>query len=56
MPMGARTQLTFFADRVCAGRYRPGAPEQGVFALDEGGAENFQLYLLDRRTGDACGG
>src|SRR5947209_12037105 len=51
MPMGARTQITFFNERVDAGRYRPGHPDQVVFGSDVGGSENFQLYLLDQKTG-----
>ena len=50
-PLGARTQLTFFKERVADGAYRPGFPDQVVFASDVGGAENYQLFLLDRRTG-----
>ncbi|HVR99305.1 MAG TPA: prolyl oligopeptidase family serine peptidase [Thermoanaerobaculia bacterium] len=50
-PMGARVQLTFYEDPVSGGQYRPNAPDQVVFALNEGGAENFQLFLLDRKTG-----
>jgi dipeptidyl aminopeptidase/acylaminoacyl peptidase len=53
MPLGARTQLTFYRDPVGAGQYRPSDPNQIVYALNEGGAENFQLFLLDRRTGRA---
>jgi dipeptidyl aminopeptidase/acylaminoacyl peptidase len=51
MPMGARTQVTFLSERVDAGHYRPGRPEQVVFGSDVGGNENYQLYLLDRTTG-----
>src|SRR6185295_5367907 len=51
MPMGARTQLTFYRDAVNDSLYRPSDPEQVVYSLNEGGAENFQLFLLDRRTG-----
>jgi dipeptidyl aminopeptidase/acylaminoacyl peptidase len=51
MPMGARTQLTFFNDTVGSGTARPSDPDQVVFSLNEGGAENFQLFLLDRKTG-----
>jgi dipeptidyl aminopeptidase/acylaminoacyl peptidase len=51
MPLGARTQLTFYEERVTDARYRPGAPSQVAFARDEGGAENFQLFLLDRASG-----
>jgi dipeptidyl aminopeptidase/acylaminoacyl peptidase len=50
-PLGARTQLTFLKERVSEGAYRPGDLDQIVFASDEGGAENFQLYLLDRKSG-----
>lgn len=53
MPMGARTQLTFYRDPVSDGLYRPGRPEQIVYSLNEGGAENFQFFLLDRKTGRA---
>jgi dipeptidyl aminopeptidase/acylaminoacyl peptidase len=52
-PMGARTQLTFYRDPVNDAAYRPGDPDQIVYSLNEGGAENFQLFLLDRRTGRA---
>src|SRR5262249_13540836 len=31
-PLGARTQLTFLKERVSMGAYRPGAPDQIVFA------------------------
>lgn len=51
MPMGARTQVTFFEERVSNGLYRPGTPSQVVFSIDEGGAENYQLLLLDRSAG-----
>lgn len=53
MPMGARTQLTFYRDPINEGLYRPSDPEQLVYSLNEGGAENYQLFLLDRRTGRA---
>ncbi len=53
MPMGARSQLTFYRDPVNDGLYRPNDPDQLVYSLNEGGAENFQLFLLDRRTGRA---
>jgi dipeptidyl aminopeptidase/acylaminoacyl peptidase len=51
MPMGARTQLTFFNDPVMMATARPNNPDQVVFSVNENGAENFQLYLLDRQTG-----
>jgi dipeptidyl aminopeptidase/acylaminoacyl peptidase len=53
MPMGARTQLTFYRDPITEGLYRPGAPDQVLYTLNEGGAENFQFFLLDRRSGRA---
>lgn len=51
VPMGARTQKTFMRERVMEGSYRPNDPAQIVFQLNEGGAENFQLFRLDTRTG-----
>lgn len=51
MPLGARTQLTFLREPANDGRYRPGAPHQASYLLDQGGAENYQIFLLDRRTG-----
>jgi dipeptidyl aminopeptidase/acylaminoacyl peptidase len=53
MPMGARTQLTFYKDLVNEGAYRPGHPDQILVSLNESGAENYQLLLLDRGTGKA---
>ena len=52
-PMGARTQLTFYRDPITEGLYRPSDPNQVIYTLNEGGAENFQFFLLDRRTGKA---
>jgi dipeptidyl aminopeptidase/acylaminoacyl peptidase len=52
-PLGARTQLTFFREPVGASAYRPGHPGEVLYSLDEGGAENYQLFLLDRKTGKA---
>jgi dipeptidyl aminopeptidase/acylaminoacyl peptidase len=53
MPMGSRTQLTFYRDPIGNASYRPGDPDQILYALNEGGAENFQFFILDRRTGRA---
>ena len=53
MPMGARTQLTYYKDPVQAGLYRPGRPGQIVYGINEDGAENFQFFLLDPATGKA---
>jgi len=52
-PLGARTQITFFREPVSTGAYRPGRPDELLYSIDEGGAENFQLFLLDRKTGRA---
>lgn len=51
MPMGARAQLTFYRDAVSDGLYRPHQPDHVIYSLNQGGAENFQLFLLDRKTG-----
>ncbi|HEX3128813.1 MAG TPA: prolyl oligopeptidase family serine peptidase [Thermoanaerobaculia bacterium] len=53
MPMGARTQLTFYKDTIAEGYYRPGHPDQILVSINEGGAENFQFLLIDRATGKA---
>jgi dipeptidyl aminopeptidase/acylaminoacyl peptidase len=53
MPMGARTQLTFYRDPAPGGAYRPNDPTQIIYGLNEGGAENFQFFHLDRDTGKA---
>jgi dienelactone hydrolase len=53
MPLGDRTQLTFYDEPVTAGAYRPSDPSQIVVAVNAGGAENYQLLLLDRRGGRA---
>lgn len=49
MPGGARTQMTFFSDRVGGGSYRPKTGEYFVFSRDTGGNEFFQYhrYNLD---------
>lgn len=52
MPGGARTQITFFADRVGGGSFRPHDPNTIVIEKDSGGNEFFQLYRLDVPTGD----
>jgi dienelactone hydrolase len=53
MPLGARTQLTFYDEPVTTGAYRPSDPSQIVVSVNAGGAENYQLLLLDRRAGRA---
>jgi dienelactone hydrolase len=53
MPLGARSQLTFYDEPVTTGSYRPSDPSQIVVSVNAGGAENFQLLLLDRHNGRA---
>jgi dipeptidyl aminopeptidase/acylaminoacyl peptidase len=53
-PLGLRRQLTFFAEPIRGGAYRPDkGPRTILYAKDRGGDENFQLYLLDEREGQA---
>jgi Tol biopolymer transport system component len=52
-PGGARTQLTFYADRVQGVRYRPDGGSF-LFSKDIGGGEWFQIYNYDTRTGHAA--
>lgn len=51
MPMGARTQLTFYPERVARATWRPGKGDGFVFAMDVGGGEWYQLYWRDAATG-----
>jgi dipeptidyl aminopeptidase/acylaminoacyl peptidase len=50
-PGAARTQLTFYPDRVGAGQFDPVSGETFVFAKDRGGNERFQLYRFDLSDG-----
>ena len=50
-PGGARSQLTFFPDRVSSARYAPNSGESFLFSKDTGGGEWYQLHLFDTRTG-----
>jgi dipeptidyl aminopeptidase/acylaminoacyl peptidase len=52
MPGGARTQLTFFADRVAGASYPPTKNDSFVFSKDVGGGEFYQLYRYDVSSGD----
>ncbi len=47
---GARTQLTFLKERVRSVVARP-RHDQFLYVADEGGAENDQIFLQDRKTG-----
>lgn len=51
MPGGARTQLTFFPDRVVRAHYGPKGSNYFVFVKDVGGGEWFQFYRYDLADG-----
>ncbi len=51
-PMGARTQLTFYEERITGAGRRPGSNEI-LFTRDVGGDENFAGFILDPATGRA---
>jgi protease II len=51
-PGGARTQLTFFPDRVAGAEYQPVNGESFLFRKDVGGGEFFQIYRYDFATGN----
>src|ERR1700683_1073428 len=51
-PGGARTQLTFFPDRIAGADYQPGNGDSFLFIKDIGGGEFYQLYRYDVATGD----
>lgn len=51
VPGAARRQLTFFNERVLNVSARP-KHDQFLYAMDEGGAENYQLFLQDRAGGE----
>jgi dipeptidyl aminopeptidase/acylaminoacyl peptidase len=52
-PGGARTQLTFFPDRVSAASYQPSKGDYFLFLKDVGGGEWYQIYRYDIATGDS---
>jgi dipeptidyl aminopeptidase/acylaminoacyl peptidase len=52
LPGGARTQLTFFPDRIAGAAYQPVNGDSFVFLKDVGGGEFFQLNRYDLATGD----
>ena len=51
MPMGARTQMTFFADRVDGASYSPHSSAYFLFRKDVGGGEWYQIYRFDTASG-----
>jgi len=50
-PMGARTQLTFFPDRVAGAKYPPHDASWTLLTKDVGGNEFYQFYKMDAATG-----
>ncbi len=52
-PGGARTQLTFFPDRVSGGEFQPTTGESFVYSKDRGGDEFFQFYRYDLASGQS---
>ncbi|HEV7889034.1 MAG TPA: prolyl oligopeptidase family serine peptidase [Pyrinomonadaceae bacterium] len=51
-PLGARTQLTFFPERVGGAKFRPKTGDYFVFSKDIGGNEFFQFYRYDVASGE----
>ncbi len=52
-PGGARTQLTFFPDRIAGASYQPVNGESFLFNKDVGGGEFYQIYRYDFATGNS---
>jgi dipeptidyl aminopeptidase/acylaminoacyl peptidase len=52
MPGGARTQLTFFPDRVSGASYHPHVGDYFIFSKDIGGGEWFQIFRYDVDSGN----
>lgn len=50
-PGGARTQLTFFPDRISGATYHPHVGDYFVFSKDVGGGEWYQLFRHDCESG-----
>ncbi len=51
MPGGARTQMTFFPDRVSGASFQPHKGSYFIFHKDIGGGEWFQIYRYDIANG-----
>jgi dipeptidyl aminopeptidase/acylaminoacyl peptidase len=51
-PLGARTQLTFFADSVAGGSFQPTTGDYFTFTKDAGGNEFAQIYRYDLSSGN----
>ena len=52
-PGAARTQVTFYPDRVSGGQFDPKTGDSFLFSKDSGGSEFFQLYRYDFKDGTA---
>lgn len=52
MPLGARTQLTFFSEPVRSASYAPSDASQLFYLRDAGGTEDYQLFSYDRGSGE----
>ena len=52
MPLGARTQLTFFPDSVAGASFQPTTGDYFLFNKDPGGNEFAQIYRYDLGSGD----
>lgn len=51
----SRQQITFFKEPARGGSYYPGPDHRGfLFSMDTGGAEFFQLYYFDLKTGQTA--
>jgi dipeptidyl aminopeptidase/acylaminoacyl peptidase len=50
-PGGARTQMTFFPERVAGARFQPTTGDSFLFSKDIGGNEQFQIYRYDFADG-----
>jgi len=53
MPGGARTQITFYGDRVSDASYQPHKGDYFLFRKDVGGGEWYQIFRFDLATGEA---
>jgi dipeptidyl aminopeptidase/acylaminoacyl peptidase len=51
-PGAARTQLTFYPDRVTGASYHPHVGDYFIFTKDVGGGEWYQFYRFDIASGD----
>src|SRR5271166_4385833 len=52
MPGGARTELTFFPDRISGASYQPHKGDYFLFRKDVGGGEWYQIFRFDTASGD----